>query len=98
MARLQVTRTQHNGKVTYEVDEPVDIPTWGTDADLRIVGQPHARVEALDKVTGRARYSYDQRLPRQLYAAVLRSPHPHARIKRIDTRAAEQLAGVRAVL
>ena len=41
------------------------------------------RVEAWDKVTGRARYSSDVRLPGQLYAAVLRSPHPHARVLRV---------------
>lgn len=56
------------------------------------------RIEGPDKVSGRARYACDVRLPRQLYARVLRSPLPHARIKRIDTARAERRAGVHAVL
>jgi len=98
MVRLQVTRTEQDGEVSYAVDEPADLPTWGSNAELRVVGQRYPRVEGFEKVTGRARYAYDQRLPRQLYAAVLRSPHPHARLTRIDTRAAESLPGVVAVL
>lgn len=98
MVRLQVTRTEQDGEVSYAVDEPADLPTWGSNAELQVVGQRYPRVEGFEKVTGRARYAYDQRLPRQLYAAVLRSPHPHARLTRIDTRAAESLPGVFAVL
>jgi xanthine dehydrogenase YagR molybdenum-binding subunit len=56
------------------------------------------RVEGLDKVSGRARYSCDVRLPGQLYAAVLRSPHPHARIRSVDAARALELPGVRAVV
>jgi xanthine dehydrogenase YagR molybdenum-binding subunit len=56
------------------------------------------RVEGLDKVSGRARYSCDVRLPGQLYAAVLRSPHPHARIRSLDVAKALKLPGVRAVV
>jgi CO/xanthine dehydrogenase Mo-binding subunit len=56
------------------------------------------RVEGADKVTGRARYSADVRLPGLLYARVLRSAMPHASIRRVDTASAERLAGVRAVL
>jgi CO/xanthine dehydrogenase Mo-binding subunit len=57
-----------------------------------------ARVEGPEKASGRARYSCDVRLPGQLYARVLRSPLPHARITRIDTSRAEALGGVHAVL
>jgi CO/xanthine dehydrogenase Mo-binding subunit len=57
-----------------------------------------ARVEGAEKVSGAAQYSCDVRLPGQLYARVLRSPLPHARITRIDTSRAEALAGVHAVL
>jgi xanthine dehydrogenase YagR molybdenum-binding subunit len=56
------------------------------------------RIEGPEKVTGRARYTYDVRLPGMLYARVLRSRHPHARIRRIDTAAAETLPGVHAVI
>jgi xanthine dehydrogenase YagR molybdenum-binding subunit len=52
----------------------------------------------MDKVTGRARYACDLRLPGQLYAAVLRSPWPHARIARVDASQTLRVPGVRAVL
>src|SRR5205814_2263909 len=49
-------------------------------------------------VTGRARFGADYNLPGQLIGRVLRSPHPHARIVRIDTSKAEALPGVKAVV
>ena len=52
----------------------------------RIVGQPQAQLDARDKVTGRARYTDDLRVPNPLHAAILRSPHASARILGIDTR------------
>ncbi|GAB4199869.1 MAG: xanthine dehydrogenase family protein molybdopterin-binding subunit [Roseiflexaceae bacterium] len=55
------------------------------------------RRDALEKVTGQARYTVDKRYPGMLEGAILRSPHPHARILRIDTARAEALEGVRAV-
>src|SRR5579883_2316646 len=66
--------------------------------DTVVVGQRVKRVDALDKVTGRAKYTADLKLPGMLYGAFLRSPHAHARIKRIDTSKAEALPGVKAVL
>lgn len=68
------------------------------NAELSVAGRPQPRVEGAEKVSGRARYACDVRLPGQLYARVLRSPLPHARIARIDTARAEALAGVHAVL
>ena len=62
------------------------------------VGHPYPRVEAPEKVTGRAKYSSDIRLAGQLSGRILRSPWPHAHVKRVDTSAAEALPGVRAVL
>jgi xanthine dehydrogenase YagR molybdenum-binding subunit len=56
------------------------------------------RLEGFDKVSGRARYSCDVRLPGQLYAAVLRSPHPHARVAKVDLSRLEGLPGVRAAV
>jgi CO/xanthine dehydrogenase Mo-binding subunit len=87
-----------DGEEQVSVVETRGLPAWGKDADLTVVGRAHSRVEGLEKVTGRARYSYDVRLPGQLYARVLRSPLPHARIKRIDTTRAVAVPGVRAVL
>jgi xanthine dehydrogenase molybdenum-binding subunit len=65
---------------------------------MNTVGHNVPRVDAYERVTGRATYTRDIRLPGMLYARVLRSPHPHARIRRIDTSAAEALPGVRAVI
>lgn len=66
--------------------------------DTVIVGQRLPRVDALDKVTGRAKYTADLKLPGMLHGAFLRSPHAHALIKRIDPSKAEALPGVKAVL
>ena len=63
-----------------------------------ILGQRVARVDALEKVTGRALYTSDMKLPGLLHGVFLRSPHAHAWIKRIDTGKAEALPGVRAVI
>src|SRR5437867_9662710 len=86
------------GEEQYRVVEETGLESWGPDAKLRIVGQPCRRVEGDEKVTGRARYAYDVRLPGMLFARVLRSPHPHARIKRLDAAKASALPGVRAVI
>lgn len=64
----------------------------------RVVGQNVARLDARAKVTGEYVYGMDFSLPGMLHGQVVRSPHPHARIVAIDTRAAEALPGVRAVI
>jgi CO/xanthine dehydrogenase Mo-binding subunit len=65
---------------------------------LKTVGRPTPRIDAVDRVTGRATYTRDVTLPGMLYARVLRSPHPHARIRRIDTTKAAALPGVKAII
>ena len=62
------------------------------------VGKNHVRPDGVPKVTGTAKYSNDYTLPGTLYGKILRSPHAHARIKSIDTSAAEALPGVKAVM
>ena len=63
-----------------------------------IVGKKTTRIDAYERVTGQAKYTRDVQLPGMLYARVLRSPHPHARILSIDTSKAENFPGVRAVI
>ena len=63
-----------------------------------VLGHSLPRVDALDKVTGRATYAADVYLPDMLMCKVLTSPRSHARIVSIDTGKAEQLPGVRAVI
>lgn len=67
-------------------------------SEFSVIGKPVPRVDAVDKVTGAARYAADVNLPGQLWGAFLHSPHPHARILKIDTSRAEQLPGVVTVL
>jgi 4-hydroxybenzoyl-CoA reductase alpha subunit len=66
--------------------------------DLRVIGVPRRRVDARAKVTGQTRYADDIVLPRMAYCKLLRSPHPHARIRRIDTSRALAHPGVYLVL
>jgi CO/xanthine dehydrogenase Mo-binding subunit len=65
---------------------------------FKVVGTRVRRPDGIDKVTGRARYGADATAPGQLVGLVLRSPHAHAIIKKIDTSAAEKLPGVKAVI
>jgi CO/xanthine dehydrogenase Mo-binding subunit len=63
-----------------------------------IVGTRQRRVDAWGKVTGRAKFAEDLGLPHQLVGRVLRAPHPHARIVRVEVAKARALPGVAAVL
>src|SRR5437762_7755736 len=65
---------------------------------LNVVGHDAPRIDALERVSGRAKYTADVMLPNMLYARVLRSPHPHARIRRIDASKARALPGVKAIV
>jgi CO/xanthine dehydrogenase Mo-binding subunit len=67
-------------------------------AGYRLVGTRPNRPDGLDKVTGRARYGADATLPGMLWAAVVRSPHAHAKIVKIDATKALALDGVKAVV
>jgi len=69
-----------------------------TGQSFRSVGTRPVRPDGIDKVTGRARYGADFEMPGQLVGRILRSPHPHATIRKIDTSKAEALPGVKAVV
>jgi xanthine dehydrogenase YagR molybdenum-binding subunit len=75
-------------------DEPPPLPE---NAKLKSIGKPVSRLDGIEKVTGRARYTFDINLPGMLWGTRVLSPLPHARIKSIDTSAAERYPGVRAV-
>jgi CO/xanthine dehydrogenase Mo-binding subunit/aerobic-type carbon monoxide dehydrogenase small subunit (CoxS/CutS family) len=66
-------------------------------SDHAVVGHPLPRTDALEKVTGKAAFAYDMRVPGMVYGEILRSPLPHARILGIDTAAAAAIPGVLAV-
>lgn len=65
--------------------------------EFSVVGKRIPRIDAYERVTGQAQYTGDIQLPNMLYARVLRSPHPHAKIVSIDTSKAEKLPGVKAI-
>jgi len=67
-------------------------------AALTIVGHATPRIDATERVSGKATYTADVKLPGMLYARVLRSPHPHARIRSIDASKALALPGVKAIV
>jgi len=66
--------------------------------EFKQVGSRVRRPDGVDKVTGRALYGADMTAPGMLVGRILRSPHAHARIRHIDTSAAEALKGVKAVV
>src|SRR5881628_3765178 len=65
--------------------------------EQKLVGQNYTTPDLVAKVTGRAKYSEDIRAEGMLFAKLLLSPMPHARVRRIDTRGALALPGVRAI-
>src|ERR1700682_2721457 len=68
------------------------------NTDNKWIGPRTIRPDGADKVTGRAAFAADTTMPGMIWGKVLRSPHPHARIKSINTAKAEALAGVKAVV
>jgi 4-hydroxybenzoyl-CoA reductase alpha subunit len=68
------------------------------DGNLRVIGHPRRRVDARAKVTGQTRFADDISLPRMAHCKLLRSPHPHARIRSIDISRAAAHPGVYLVL
>ncbi|HEY0365967.1 MAG TPA: xanthine dehydrogenase family protein molybdopterin-binding subunit [Pyrinomonadaceae bacterium] len=83
--------------VEIEVDEDAG-PGWGPNDKHKLLNHRMTRVDGPLKATGAAKYTYDQRLPGMLYARVLRSPHAHARITKLDTDAAAKIPGVKAII
>ncbi|QDV07534.1 putative xanthine dehydrogenase subunit D [Planctomycetes bacterium Poly30] len=76
-------------------DEPKTTePSWGKRADLDVLNRDIRRIDGPDKVTGRAIYTHDIRLPNMLHARILRHPVPRARINAVDVEAARRLPGV----
>jgi xanthine dehydrogenase YagR molybdenum-binding subunit len=71
---------------------------WKPYDEMTVVGQRQPRIDGADKVSGRARYTYDQRPPGLLYGALVTSPHAAAKVLSVDASKARALPGVRAVL
>jgi xanthine dehydrogenase YagR molybdenum-binding subunit len=99
MVRVVRTKIEIEGRtyeetVVIEGEEPQPL----AESETHYIGQGLNRVDGAERVTGAARYTADVQLPGMLYAAIARCPHPRARLKSVDVRAALALPGVRAVL
>lgn len=68
------------------------------EKELTIIGKRHPKIDGWERVSGKAVYASDIYLPGMLYAKILRSPHPHAKVLNIDVEKAKALPGVAAVL
>jgi xanthine dehydrogenase YagR molybdenum-binding subunit len=99
MARLIRTEKEVEGRYTEQwiVVEEDTLDQW-PEGPREAVGQPAPRLDGLQRARGEARYTADLQLPGMLHAAVLRSPHAHARVMRLDLGRARDAPGVRAVL
>jgi xanthine dehydrogenase YagR molybdenum-binding subunit len=99
VARLIRTEKEVEGRFeeVWIVVEEDPLEQWPA-GPREVVGQPAPRKDGYERVRGEARYTADIRLPGLLHAAVLRSPHAHARVKRIDLASALELPGVRAAI
>ena len=80
------------------MNAPVSERPIGDKVDNKWIGERTVRPDGAEKVTGRAAYAADTTMPGMIWGKVLRSPHPHARIRSIDTSKAEKLPGVKAVI
>src|SRR5215208_759136 len=83
--------------VEIEVDDEGG-PVWGPNDKHALLNKRLTRVDGHVKVSGVAEYTHDKRVPGMLYGRLLRSPHAHARVLRVDASAARRIPGVKAVV
>ena len=89
---VELARDVRNGR------RPASALAEDEPADGAFIGANVRRIDAPSKVSGALKYAGDMVMPHMLHMAVLRSPHPHARIVSIDTSEAEAMAGVEGVI
>jgi xanthine dehydrogenase YagR molybdenum-binding subunit len=82
----------------YQVPVVVNPSAQVPDADLKVIRQPRARTQGFGVVTGLGNYVEHMNVTNQIFMKALRSPHPHARVKAVDSSEAEKMPGVVAVL
>ena len=78
--------------------QPPADPKYHWAPSHSVLGTKVSRLDGPDKVTGRAKYTFDINRPGMLYGRIVRSPHPHARIVSIDLSAAQRAPGVKATM
>jgi CO/xanthine dehydrogenase Mo-binding subunit len=99
LARLIKTEKEVEGRYseTWVLVEEDVLDQW-PEGPRDVVGRPAPKVDGYERARGEARYTADVRLPGMLQTAVLRSPHAHARVARIDLSRAREAPGVRAAI
>ncbi|HZQ16948.1 MAG TPA: xanthine dehydrogenase family protein molybdopterin-binding subunit [Gaiellaceae bacterium] len=99
MARLIRTEKEVEGRYeeVFVVVEEDALDQWPA-GPRDVVGRPATRVDGLERARGQAVFTADLKLPGMLHAAVLRSPHAHARVARLDLAPALELPGVHAAI
>jgi xanthine dehydrogenase YagR molybdenum-binding subunit len=100
MPRIIKQKIEFEGRIEERevVIEGDDLPVWPDGQPFTVVGSPVPRVDGADRVSGAARYTADVYPAGVLHGAFLRSPHAHARIRRLDASRAERVTGVRLIL
>jgi CO/xanthine dehydrogenase Mo-binding subunit len=98
--RFVTTKVEIEGR---EETKVVELPSrnpepWTDAAELRVVGQRVTRMDAIEKVTGSARYTADIQLPGMLHAVLLRVPVPCGRVTSLDLTPVLALPGVRGAI
>ncbi len=98
--RFVATKVEIEGREETRIVElpDRDPAPWQAGAELHVVGQRLPRADALEKVTGAARFTVDLQRPGMLFAAVVRAPVAAGRVTAIDASAALAMPGVRGVL
>src|SRR3954447_13161275 len=98
--RFSVTTVEVEGREeTKVVENPsLEPEAWGSDADLEIVGTSAPRADAIEKVTGRARYTTDERPRAMLHAVIIRAAIARGRVTKLDLSKAREARRVYGVL
>ena len=84
-----------------EITVPIpdaDPKPWDGKDELKYIGKKVPRIDGTYKTTGRAKYTFDIKVPGMIYGKIIRSPYPAAMVTKIDSSQAEKLPGVRAII
>ncbi len=92
--KIKVGMPSDPKEITVEVPATEPIP-WQLGEEHALVGKRTPRMDAVLKVTGKAKYTHDINLPGMLYAVLVRSPHARATVKSVDVTAAKAYPGVK---
>lgn len=96
--KVKSTITENGETREVEIEVPDVEVSWGKPETRRLIGSHMQRVDGVEKVTGRAKYTYDINLPGMLHGKIVRSPHAKARITTIDLGPAQAMPGVKAAI